>query len=101
MSHDLTTPEGRAARYAEVVAQIAELETMRGDTDENLLARMEHHATQDEGYAEVYRAEADAHPAGSVAYRAIQDAAYLREAAAAEWRKSAEKVRTRAEGGAW
>lgn len=94
MSHDLSTPEGRAARLADVHGQSEELDTMPGDTEEGLAARMEHHAAQDAAFAEVYLAEADVHPAGSVAYRAIRDAAHLREASAAHWRKSAEAIRS-------
>lgn len=95
MSYDLTTPEGRAARLSDVHGQSEELDTIPGDTEEGLAARMEHHAAQDDAFAEVYRAEADTHPAGSATYSAIRDAARLREASADHWRKSAEVVRSR------
>jgi hypothetical protein len=95
MSHDLTTAEGRQARLNELVEQTRETGKLPLDTDSALLARYEAHRRDNEGFAELFRAESDVTRGNSVAYLALLDAIGSRTVAAQKWAERAEQLRAR------
>jgi hypothetical protein len=95
MSHDLTTPEGRADRLDELVEQTRATARLPYDTDLDLLARNEAHQRNDEGFAELFRAEKDTTHGNQVALWALLDAIGARTVSAQKWADRAEQVRAR------